>query len=219
MLIYRRQLRDDVIPRGAGAIAMTTYRVLVLAAVLAVSFAGPAAAQFGGMPGMGDPTGMPGMGMPGGMPGYPGMPGYGAAPAQPQGPPPACTKLMSLRDETQKTGLAVQGAGKRKATPAEACKLFNALLTAEGKFIRGLEDGKAQCGVPDEVIKKTKAELDQITQIRKQVCEMAAQGPQNAGPSLSDALNSTPTLPETPATGGKPKTSTFDTLQGNVLVR
>jgi len=201
---------------------MTTYRLLVLAAVLATSFAGPAAAQFGGMPGMGDPTGMPGMpgGYPGGMPGYPGMPGYGAPqPSQPAAPPPACQKLMSLRDETQKTGLAVQAAGKKKASPAEACKLFNVFAAAESKFARGLEEGKAQCGVPDEVIKRTKAELEQISQIRKQVCELAAQGPQNAGPSLSDALNSTPTLPETPTGGAKPKTSTFDTLQGNVLVR
>ena len=45
----------------------------------------------------------------------------------------------------------------------------------------------------------------------------AAQGPQNSGPSLSDALNSTPTLPD--ATGPKPKNSTFDTLTGNPLVR
>jgi len=190
---------------------MTFYRVLVLAAVLAVSSVGPAAAQFGA-PGMPDGFGYPGTP---GMPGMPGMPGYG--PAQPAAPPPACQRLMGLRDEAQKAGLAVQAAGKKKPTATEACKLFNTFSAAQSKFVRGLEDNKSQCGVPDDIIKRVKAENDQVTQIRKQVCEAAAQGPQNSGPSLSDALNSTPTLPD--ATGPKPKTSTFDTLTGNPLVR
>jgi hypothetical protein len=193
---------------------MTFYRVLVLAAGLAISLAAPAAAQFGPMPGMPGTSGYPGM--PGGMPG---MPGMGQPSAQPPAPPPACQRLMALRDETQKSGLAVQAAGKRKATAVEACKLFNNFVAAQSKFVRGLEDGKAQCGVPDEVIKHTKAEFEQVQQVRKQVCEVAAAGPQNAGPSLSDALNSTPTLPDAPTSSGKCKTGTFDTLTGCALVR
>jgi hypothetical protein len=124
---------------------------------------------------------------------------------------------MTLRDDTQKAGLAVQAAGKRKANAQEACKLFNNFAAIESKFVRGLEDGKAQCGVPDDLIKAKKTEYEQVAQIRKQVCDVAAAGPQNTGPSLSDALNSTPTLPDT--TGPKPKSSTFDTLTGNPLVR
>jgi hypothetical protein len=124
---------------------------------------------------------------------------------------------MALRDETQKNGLAVQAAGKRKATAGEACKLFTAFIASETKFVHGLEEGKAECGVPDEIIKRSKAEFEQASKIRAQICEIAAQGPQNAGPSLSDALNSTPSLPD--STNTKPKTGTFDTLTGNALVR
>jgi len=194
---------------------MTFHRVLVLAAVLAVPFAGPAAAQFGPMQGAPDPFGS--QGTPG-MPGYPGMPGFGMPPmGQPAAPPAACQRLMTLKEEAQKGGLAVQAAGNRKANAQEACKLFNSFVTAETKFVRGLQENKAECGVPDEVIKRVKAEAEQVTQVRKQVCEVAANGPQSAGPSLSDALNSTPTLPD--ATGPRPKTRTFDTLTGNPLVR
>jgi hypothetical protein len=189
-------------------------RVLSLAVVLAAASAGPAGAQFGAIPGM---PGMPiGPGIPG-APGIPGMPGLGPPAGQPPAPPPACQHLMALRDEAQKNGLAVQAAGKRKASPAEACKLFNTFVVSETKFIRGLEENKAQCGVPDEVIKRSKVESEQVSKIRTQICEVAAQGPQNAGPSLSDALNSTPTLPD--STNTKPNTGTFDTLMGNPLVR
>ena len=190
---------------------MASYRVLVLAAMLAVACVDPAAAQFGGLPGMPDSAGFPGM------PGMPGMPG-GPPPGPSAAPPPACQRLVALRDEAQKNGQAVQAAGKRKASPAEACKLFTTFAATEAKFVRGLEENKAQCGVPDDVIKHQKSESEQVSQIRKQVCEVAANGPQNTGPSLSDALNSTPTLPDTPA-GGTPKSGIFDTLTGNTLVR
>jgi hypothetical protein len=198
---------------------MRFCRVLSLAVVLAAASAGQAGAQFGPMPGM---PGMPGVPMGPDMPGAPGMPGaqgvprFGPPVGQPAGPPPACQQLMALRDETQKNGLAVQAASKRKATPVEACKLFTTFVASESKFVRGLEENKAQCGVPDEIIKRSKVEVEQVTKIKTQICEMAAQGPQNAGPSLSDALNSTPTLPD--STNTKPNTGTFDTLMGNPLV-
>src|SRR5262245_24364703 len=121
---------------------MTLCRTLLFATVVVaapfVAHLG-AHAQFGGMPGM--PGSMPG-GMPGG--------GFGAPQA---GPPPACRELLSLRDETQKHGMAVQKANERKATVQEACKLFKNLLAAEVKFIKGLEDNSRTCGVPPEVIK------------------------------------------------------------------
>ena len=196
---------------------MTSYRVLVLAAMLVGPLVGPAAAQFGGLPGMPNSSGFPGMPGPGPGPGMPGMPG-GPPPGPPAGPPPACQRLASLRDEAQKNGQAVQALGKRKGSAAEACKLFTTFAATEIKFVRGLEENKAQCGVPDEAIKHVKAESEQVSQIRKQVCQVAANGPQNSGPSLSDALNSTPTLPETPASG-TPKSGIFDTLEGSPLVR
>jgi hypothetical protein len=129
--------------------------------------------QFGGMPGM-----------PGSMPG---APGFGAPPTQ-AGPPPVCRELMSLRDETQKHGMAIQKANERKATLQDACKLFKNFLAAETKFIRGLEDHSRTCGVPPDAIKQAKEGHAKAGQIGKQVYEAAAQGPRPIGPIPWDAL-------------------------------
>jgi hypothetical protein len=110
------------------------------------------------------------------MPGSnPGAPGFGAPPPQ-AGPPPACRELMSLRDETQKHGMAIQKANERKATVQEACKLFKNFLAAEAKFISGLEDHSRTCGVPADAIKQAKEGHAKAGQVGKQVCEAAAQG-------------------------------------------
>jgi len=55
--------------------------------------------------------------------------------------------------------------------------------------------------------------------MQKQVCAVAQQVQQRApaGPSLSDVLGSSASIPE--ATGTKKGGSTFDTLNGNVLTR
>jgi hypothetical protein len=90
---------------------MLPSRVLPLALVLAALPLGPAAAQFGGMPGMPGSPGMPGG--PGMSPG--GSPFEQQAPRQQ--PPPACMQLMTNRDETQKHGQALQAAGQKKAPP------------------------------------------------------------------------------------------------------
>jgi hypothetical protein len=165
-----------------------------------------ASAQFGGMPGM---------------PGSPGMPGgFGGPPpqAQPQQPPPACQQLLALRDETQKYGMAIQKANERKATAQDACKLFRSYLSAELKFMKGIEEHSRTCGVPPEVLKQVKDSHAKASQIGKQVCDAAAQGPRPAGPSLSDALGTTPTLPDTPTDSSK-RGGAFDTLSGSVLQR
>ena len=149
-------------------------------------------------------------------PGGGGMSPFGAPQPQ-QGPPPACEKLMGYRDETTKHGQALQAAGQKKAPPEEVCKLFKAFLAAEGKMLKGLEDNSSACGVPPDVIKQVKAAHVKYTQMSKQVCEVAAQGARPSGPSLSDALGTTPTVPDTTtATKGA---GTFDTLQGSPLVR
>src|SRR5262245_4670947 len=188
---------------------MTLCRTLLFATVVVaapfVAHVG-AHAQFAGMPGM--PV------MPGGMPG--GAPGGFGAPQQ--GPPPACRELLTLRDETQKHGMAIQKANERKATVQEACKLFKAFLAAEAKFIKGLEDNSKTCGVPPDAIKQAKDGHAKAGQIGKQVCEAATQAATRpAPPSLSDALGAGPVMPEgsKSATGG----GAFDTLSGNVLSR
>jgi hypothetical protein len=188
---------------------MTPSRVLPLVLVLAVLPVWPAAAQFGGMPGM--------PGSPGGM--YPGGGGGSPFDARPQAPPPECQKLLAMRDETGKHGQALQAAGKRKERPQpdEICKLFKAFLGAEAKMIKGLEENAQTCGVPPDAIKSVKASHEQASKVGKNVCDAAAQGPRPAGPSLSDALGATPTVPDAEAKKRGP--GTFDTLNGSPLTR
>jgi hypothetical protein len=184
---------------------MTVCRRLSLAAVpamvlLAVGLTHSAQAQFGGMPGM---------------PGAPGTGGFGGPPA---GPPPACQQLMVLRDEREKNGAALQAASQRKVRPepAEVCKLFKVYLASEAKFMQGLTENSATCGVPPQVIKQFQESHGKASLAGKQVCE-AAEHPRPTGPTLSDVLNSNPVLPDADNTkGGK---GTYDTLEGNPLVR
>ena len=179
---------------------MTVSRALVFATfMVAAPFA--AYGQFGGMPGM--PGGMPGAG------------GFGAPPPQ-QGPPPACRELLSLRDEVQKHGMAIQKANERKATVQEACKLFKNFLSSESKFIKSLEENTRTCGVPPDAIKQANEGHTKASAIGKQVCDAAAQGPRPAGPSLSDALGAGPVMPESSRSSGG---GAFDTLNGNILSR
>lgn len=180
---------------------MTFSRALPWVLVLAVLPLSPAAAQFGGMPGM---------------PGSPGMSpgGFGA----PQQPPPACQQLLTLRDETAKHGQAIHTAGQKKVPPEELCKLFKTFLSSEGKMLKGLEQNSATCGVPSEVLKQVKASHEKAVQVGKNICDAAAQGPRPAGPSLSDALGTTPMVPDS-STATKKGQGTFDTLTGSPLAR
>jgi hypothetical protein len=113
------------------------------------------------------------------------MPGTGPSGQLPD-PPVACQRLMVLREERQKSGLALQAARKRKPAAGESCELFNSFVEAESKFVRGLEDNKAVCGVPDDVVKRTKAEYDQVMQIRNQVCDLAGRSPPLRLPARDD---------------------------------
>ena len=185
---------------------MTLRRALPLVLLVAALPLAPATAQFGGMPGMPGSPGMPGM---------PGGGGFGAAPQQ--GPPPACQQLLANRDETQKHAMAIRDAGQRKAGPEEACKLFKVFLASETKMIKGLEENAALCGVPPDVIKSLKTQHAQASKTGKHVCDAAAQGPRPAGPSLSDALGTTPMVPD--SSGPKKGAGTYDTLTGNPLQR
>jgi hypothetical protein len=123
-----------------------------------------------------------------------------------------------MRDETQKHGSALQAAGQKKSGPEEICKLFKVFLASEAKMVKGLEQNSTTCGVPPEVLKNVKSSHAKASEMGKRVCDAAAQGPRPAGPSLSDALGSTPTVPDTNSSkkGGG---GTFDTLQGSPLQR
>src|SRR5262249_21980151 len=128
-----------------------------------------------------------------------------------QGPPPACQQLIAYRDETQKHGKALSAAGQKKAPPEEICKLFKAFLASETKMIKGMEELSATCGVPPDVIKAVRENHGKASQMGKQVCDVAAM-PKQTGPTLSDALGSTPMVPDA-ATASKGQT--FETLSGS----
>jgi hypothetical protein len=103
------------------------------------------------------------------MPGSP----FGA----PQPVPPACQELLAIRDEVGRHGQAIQAAGKKKAGPEQLCKLFKAFTAAEANMIMALEERKATCGVPDNVITQVQGGHTRSTQIAKQVCDRVVQMP------------------------------------------
>ncbi len=177
---------------------MMICRVLLAIAIvgLTIPYAG---AQFGGMPGM------PGSGPPGG--------GFGGPP---QGPPPQCQQLLALRDELQKHGAAIGAANEKKADVKIACGLFRTYIATEGKMLKALETNGASCGVPTEVLQQVRGSHAKAKQIGKQVCDAAARGPAPSGPTLSDALGTSPTLPSTTEKKGA---GTFETLTGNPFQR
>jgi hypothetical protein len=166
---------------------------------------GPATAQFGGMPGM---------------PGSPGSPGMAGSPfGAPQQPPPACQELITIRDEVGKHGSALQAASKKKVGPEQLCKLFKAFTGAETRMIKALEQRAATCGVPADVIAQVKEGHGKASEVAKRVCDAAAQvGARPAAPSLSEALGTTPTVPDTSSSKTK-GAGTFDTLEGSPLAR
>lgn len=147
-----------------------------------------------------------------------------AAPSGPPtggGPPDACMKgFMPLREEAEKRGKMIKAASDRHAPPAEACKLLGNFSQSEVKMIKFIEANASKCGIPAQVADQMKAGHKNTEAMQKKVCDIAQQaatrGP--AGPSLSEVLGSSASVPEaTPNVrkGG----STFDTLNGNVLSR
>src|SRR5262249_6905287 len=143
----------------------------------------------------------------------PGMPGGAFTPAQ---PPPGCQQLLAVREEVGKHGQALQTAGQKKAPPGELCKLFQAFLSAESKMITSFQDHSAHGGDTRDVLKQVKDGHGKASDVGKKVCDAAAMGSRPVGPSLSDALGATPTVPD-PSSATKKGTSTFDTLTGSPL--
>ena len=84
-------------------------------------------------------------------------------------------------------------------------------------MIKGLERLGPRCGVPAEVPKQVKAQHVKAEATAKTICDAAAQGPRPAGPSLSEALGTTPVVPD--ASNTKRGMGTFDTLSGSPLGR
>ncbi len=131
-----------------------------------------------------------------------------------------CMKgFMPLREEAEKRGKLIKAASDRHAAPQEACKLIGNFGQSELKMIKYVETNSGKCGIPAQVADQLKAGHKNTEKMQKQVCDVAQQaqtrGP--SGPSLSEVLGSSASLPE--ATPSKKGGSTFDTLNGNVLTR
>ncbi|MPZ40636.1 MAG: hypothetical protein GEU95_21810 [Rhizobiales bacterium] len=177
--------------------------MIICRALLAITIVGLtipyAGAQFGGMPGM------------------PGSPGAGGGFGAPRAAPPAkCQALLAIRDELQNHGAAIEAANKKKANVKVACRLFRTYIATEGKMLRMLEADGASCGVPAQIAQQVKGSHAKAQQIGKQVCDAAARGPAQAGPTLSEALGTSPALPDTRSKKGA---GTFETLTGNPFAR
>lgn len=166
---------------------MNLRRAIFIAALLLPFAAGTAAAQFQPMP---------------------------APQAPPQQQEPPCIKeFMKLRDEAQKRGQALQAASQRKASPQEACQLFNAFSAAEIKLIKYATDNSVWCGIPPEILKSMKQGHAKTAEVRTRVCRAAAAPARPAAPSLSEALGTI--VPD--ADNIKTGRGTFDTLTGTPL--
>jgi hypothetical protein len=135
----------------------------------------------------------------------------------PQQQPPCANEFMPLRNAAEKRGLAIQEAAKRKAPPSEVCALFRTFAEAEAKYVKYAEANATWCGIPAEAVKQMKANHAQSLKIRERVCAAAAAPPKPRGPSLGDALSTTPTPSGSNTRTGR---GTFDTLTGgNPLTR
>ena len=142
--------------------------------------------------------------------------GAGVQPASAQQTAPQCAQFPNLSAETKKRADAVSAAMKAKVERKQVCVLMTAFVAAEGKLVKFLEDNKTWCGVPDQVIKVSKANHEKSIKFRTGACTEA---PQAKPPSLSDAIK-TPALDSAANTSTKAnRGGTFDTLTGNPLAR
>lgn len=126
--------------------------------------------------------------------------------------PPCVAELMKLRDVADKRASAIHAANTRKASPKEACGLFNALVTAQAKMFKYATDNQQSCGIPPQFITQIKQSQTQVSEIRTKVCNAAA-APQTREPTLSDAL----TAPVPDSNNIRTGRGTFDTLTGTPL--
>jgi hypothetical protein len=141
-------------------------------------------------------------------------------PSQAGGPSDDCMKgFLPLREDAEKRGKLIKAASDRHASPDEACKLIQIFAQVEMKMIKYVESHAARCGIPPQVSDQMKAGHKNTETMQQKVCSVAQQVQQKgpAGPSLSEVLGSSASLPE--ANTAKKGGSTFDTLNGNVLTR
>lgn len=121
-----------------------------------------------------------------------------------------------MRADLEKSGAALQAAGKRKANAKELCARITSYAAAESKVLGFFEKRGSECGVPATALDNLRQSRQKTVSMRTKICSAAA-NPQAAPPppsaGLSGALGpGTGVVPESPTGGG-----IFDTLSGNVL--
>lgn len=131
----------------------------------------------------------------------------------PQQEPPCINDFGKLRDDAAKKAQAIQKASERKASPQEACKLFNVFSAAEAKMLKFVTANATSCGIPAQIITQIKQAHAKTGEIRTKVCQAAAAPQRPAGPTLSDALGA----PVPDASNIKTGRGTYDTLTGTPL--
>lgn len=100
---------------------------------------------------------------------------------------PACQQVLALRDEAHKIALAIHAytdkatAQHKPIDPVETCKLFEAFLASDSKYIQSIQTDAQTCGVPPAIIKQAQDGHIKATEIRNQVCDVA-QHPRPTGP-------------------------------------
>jgi hypothetical protein len=135
------------------------------------------------------------------------------APAPPQQEPPCLQEFSKLRDDTEKKAAAIRAASERKASPREACQLFNGLIAAQSKMLKYASDNTVWCGIPPQIVASLKEAVGKTSEIRTKVCQVATAPQRPTAPSLNDALSS----PVPNSSNVKTGRGTFDTLTGNAL--
>lgn len=121
--------------------------------------------------------------------------------------------FAKLREDTEKRAVAIRAAGERKASPREACQLFNAFVAAQSKMLKFASDNATWCSIPNQIMANLKEGIAKTSEIRTKVCQAAAAPPRPTGPSLSDALSG----PVPDSNNIKTGRGTFDTLTGSPL--
>lgn len=106
--------------------------------------------------------------------------------------PAVCQQFIPLRDRVQKSGMVVQGAFKRKATPQEVCGLIKSFADDEAKMVMFVEDNAIPCGFPADTLEQLRASRERTAHAQTSVCSWPA-----ALPTLGDPLR--PTAPKKPA--------------------
>ena len=105
----------------------------------------------------------------------------------------------------------MSGTGKRDLVLNDA--LPKITVNADTYEVRA--DGELMTCAPADVLPQIKGNHGQASKVATQVCEAAKNPPRPAGPSLSDALGTSPPIPD----GSKKGAGTFETLTGNPLAK